>query len=311
MNILTLTLNPAIDKSVTAKMVMPDKKIRCHTPVFQPGGGGINVSRAIKKLGAESVAMYLSGGESGWLISKLLKEENVTQQPISSSIDVRQNLLVYDETTEQQYRFGMPGSLVPEEEWNLVLEEIENLEVNPDYVVASGSLPRGVPNDFYARLAKIAKRNNFRLILDTSGEPLKLGIEEGVYMIKPNLRELAYLAGKEFLSGLEQEKIANQLLIEKKCEIVVLSQGVKGAMLSIDGYETEYIVPPTVRKVSTVGAGDSMLGGILTALSKDWALKQAIRYGVAAGTAATITPDTELCRKEDVDKIYEWMNPVN
>ncbi len=197
MKIVTLTMNPVLDKNTSAKLVVPEKKIRCKTPSFAPGGGGINVSRAIKKLGGDSVAFFLAGGTNGNSLVKLLNEEGVHNKQIDSGVNVRENLMVLDETTNNQYRFGMPGNAIKEENWKNVLSELKKIKQKPAYLAASGSLPPGVPDDFYAQLARHCNQNDIRMILDTSGTPLKIALNEGVYMIKPNLREMAELLEKE------------------------------------------------------------------------------------------------------------------
>lgn len=202
----------------------------------------------------------------------------------------------------------MPGPNINEEEWRQCLDKLEKLppEDVPAYVVASGSLPPGVPIDFYLRLAEVAHKKDFRLIVDTSGEALLKAAGEGVYLLKPNLGELAALAGKEKISALEQEEIARQVLDQGKCKVLVVSLGPRGAMLA-SGEGIKYVAPPTVPQQSAVGAGDSMVAGMVLALLNGWSLEDVVRYGVAAGTASTMTPGSELCRKEDTETIYKWL----
>ena len=309
MKIVTLTMNPVLDKNTNAKLVVPEKKIRCKTPSYAPGGGGINVSRAIKKLGSNSVAIFLAGGNNGKSMAKLLDEESIQHEQIDSGVDVRENLMVLDETTNNQYRFGMPGHEVDEKYWKNVLTSIKNIQPKPAYLVASGSLPPGVPDDFYARLAQFAKQNDIRMVLDASGASLKLALEEGVYLIKPNLREMAGLLEKDVLTGMEQEEAAKKFLKNNFCEVLLLSLGARGAMVASNADVISYIVPPTMPVISTVGAGDSMVAGMVKGLTKGLSTHQAARYGVSAGTAAAMTPGSELCRKVDTEKIYDWIKP--
>ena len=306
MRIVTLTLNPSLDKNTRVDLLRPEKKMRCEYPRFEAGGGGINVSRALKKLGKDSIAYYLAGGGEGHMIYELLDEEGIEQYMLESSLRTRQNFMVTDDTTGDQYRFGMPGPKIPEEEWQGVLEKIKQLDPLPDLLVASGSLPPGIPDDFYAKLAVFCRENNVKFIVDTSGPPLKMAVDEGVYLLKPNLRELGHLLEKETVSAMEQEEYANELIKRNKCEILVVSLGARGAMrATTEGYD--YIVPPTVKQESAVGAGDSMVAGLLFGLSEDMSIGDLVRFGVAAGTAATMTPGTELCRKKDTEKIFDWL----
>lgn len=304
--IVTITLNPALDKSTHVDRIIHEKKLRCGTPRYEPGGGGINVSRAIKKLGGESCAWFLSGGPSGKRLQELLQEEGVSFWAAEAENWTRENLMVYEDATGEQFRLGMPGPETHEKEWKQFLDKLENAEELPEYVVASGSLPPGVPEDFYYQLAVIAHKRGFKLIVDTSGDALMKAAGEGLFLIKPNLGELAELAGKEHITAMEQEQIAMQVLQEEKCEVLVVSLGPRGAMVATkEGIH--YVASPTVKHLSAVGAGDSMVGGMVLSLIQGHNILDVVRYGVAAGTACTMTPGSELCRKEDTDNIYQWL----
>lgn len=300
--IITVTFSPTIDKSTSVKAMAPEKKLLCAPPKFEPGGGGINVARAIKKLGSDAKAIYLSGGHTGLFLNELLEEEAVTAHPVSIQAHTRENFIVFDNSTGQQFRFGMPGSEVQEKEWQQVLALIEK-EKDAAFIVASGSLPPGVPVDIYARIAALAKKQNTKLIVDTSGEALQQAAKEGVYLLKPNLAELSSLVGKEEINAEQVDDVAREIIKKGKCEVVVASLGQAGAML-ITKDKAMQATPPAVSKKSTVGAGDSMVAGIVLSLFKGWALEDALCYGVATGTAATMNPGTELCRLEDVKKLF-------
>jgi 6-phosphofructokinase 2 len=304
--IATLTLNPALDKSTSIKQLVPDDKLRCEPPVWEPGGGGINVSRAIKKLGGESICIYLAGGATGDKIQHLLDEEGIRQQRVHAQEETRENLVVTEKSTEKQFRFGMPGAEVSEEELNSVLKVLEHLPDSVEYLVASGSLPKGAPADFYGKIAKLAQERNMLCVIDTSGEPLKLAAQEGLCLMKPNLKELSGLAGYDHIDAESQEEVAKQVIQDKKASMLAVSLGARGAMLATKNGIT-YVTPPTVKQESTVGAGDSMVAGMVLSLSRGESEQEMIRWGVAAGTAATMTPGSELCRKEDVEQIYNWI----
>jgi 6-phosphofructokinase 2 len=223
MKIATQTMNPAIDKSSAVTQVVAEWKLRCDPPAYEPGGGGINVSRAIRKLGGDSVAFYPAGGLSGRMLSDLLYGEGLQHQPMSIAGVTRENFTVLEKSTARQYRFGMPGPTLQEAEWRRCLEEISHLLPQFDYLVASGRLPPGVPPDFYGQLAKLAKSQHTRLIVDTSGEALRLAVEEGVFLIKPNLREFAELTGRERVDEPLDEHLARELVSSNKREAVVVS----------------------------------------------------------------------------------------
>ena len=304
--IVTLTMNPAIDTSSGIDYVVAERKLRCKPARHEPGGGGINVSRAIRNLGGESLALYTSGGPTGTMFQDLIDAEDLDHRPIAIGDSTRQNFIVLEESTDRQYRFGMPGPALKESEWKKVLYELSNLDPKPDYIVLSGSLPPGVPGDFYARAARMGKDEGSQIIVDTSGEALRLTLKEGVYLLKPNIRELRELAGSELRDESEQEAAAIQLVESGQSEVVVVSLGAAGVMMvSSDGCER--FRAPTVPIKSKVGAGDSTVAGMVLSLARGKSLIESVRFGVASGAAAVMTPGTELCRKEDAERLYERM----
>jgi len=307
-SIITITFNPAIDKSTSVSALIPEKKLKCTEPVYEPGGGGINVARAIKKLGGEATAVYLAGGYTGKAFSELLIKESVHSIVIETAESTRENLVVAETASNQQYRFGMPGPHIQEHEWKDCLTAIEKIN-DVEYIVASGSLPKGVPTDIFARIAIIAKRKNAKLIVDTSGEALKQAVNEGVYLIKPNLGELSSLVGKEELNIELVDDVARTVIEKGKCEVVVVSMGPAGAML-VTKEMSQQIIPPAVIRKSTVGAGDSMVAGMVLSLSGNKSLLETVQYGVACGTAATMNPGTELCRLEDAAHLYRLIQKM-
>ena len=302
MKIITLTFSPCIDKTTSIPDLIPEKKLRCSEPVLDAGGGGINVSRAIKKLGGEATAVYPSGGCTGKLFDQLLARDQVPCINIQSHSETRENFIVVEEATGKQFRFGTPGTLLNEEEWQNCIKAIRDAE-GAEYIVASGSLPPGVPNDVFATIATIAKEKKARFSVDTSGEALKQAVNKGVFLLKPNLNELGALSGMPVAGTAQIIEAANEILNKNECEVVVVSMGAAGALM-ITKDQAEKIPAPRVTMRSTVGAGDSMLAGIVLSLTANASLLDAVRYGVACGSAATMNPGTELCRKEDAEKLY-------
>ncbi len=299
--IVTLTFNPCIDKSTTVNGLVPEKKLRCSPPTFGPGGGGINVSRALHNLGTQSLAVYPSGGYSGRFLNDLMEQEGLTFQSVSTANHTRENFIAVDTATGLQYRFGMPGNAVADTEWKALLEAVEHCDAS--YIVASGSLLPGMPADIVAQVARIARQKGARMILDTSGEALKEALDAGVFLLKPNLGELSSLVGQEEVHHDTVDDIAKEIIHRGQCEIIVVSMGAKGAKL-ITKNEVIHVASPVVKSVSTVGAGDSMVAGMVLALSKNRPLTEVLQFGVACGTAATLTHGSELCRKEDVKRLY-------
>ena len=304
--ILTVTLNPAIDKSTRVSGIVPDKKLRCETPKYEPGGGGINVSRAIMQLGGHARTLYLSGGHTGVFFGELLGREGLTDLlPVEISGLTRESFIVVDSQNGQQFRFGMDGPEVSEEEFRACLSAIEK-QGTVEYLVGSGSLPPGLGTDAYARMARLARPQQARFILDTSGEALRAAADEGVYLLKPNLNELSQLVGEKELDFEYVDEAGLELIRKGFCEVVAVSLGPQGAMLvTQDGYA--HIAAPAVKVRSTVGAGDSMVAGMTLALSRNWPLEKVVQYGVAAGSAATLNEGTDLCQRPDVERLLKHM----
>ena len=306
--IITLTMNPAIDKSSSVGHVVAERKLYCSEPRFEPGGGGINVSRAVRKLGGESLALYPSGGPTGQTLQFLLDQEGMAHRPIQVEGWLRENLIILEESTGVQYRFGMPGPSLAPSEWQRCVEEILTDKPGPDYIVASGSLPPGVPQDFYARIARLGKQHGARVVIDASGEPLRLALREGIFLIKPNIREFREMVGP---GGEEESKVrsmAKQIISDGQCEVIVISLGAAGVLL-VSESGMERLQPPAVPIISKVGAGDSMVAGMVLSLARGMSVRDSVRFGVAAGTAAVMTPGTELCRREDAERLYQEMAP--
>ncbi len=302
--IATLTLNPTIDKNTRIERVLAEEKLRCEAPSREPGGGGLNVSRAIDRLGGDSRALYTAGGFTGDILQSLLDDEGIDQTPLPIDGETRENLIVYEMSTDRQFRFGMPGPELGPDDFAACLDAVRGLDPAPDYLVASGSLPPGVPDDAYAAVAEAARELGARPLLDTSGAALREAMDAGWYLLKPNLRELEQLAGISFETEAARIDAARDFIERGWCEVVVLSMGASGALL-ITADRAEHVHSPTVPINSRVGAGDSMVGGLVLALTRGLDLDDAVRFGVAAGAAAVMTPGTELCRREDTEALFE------
>ena len=304
MKIVTLTLNPALDKSASTERLTPEQKLRCTGLQEDAGGGGINVSKGIRKLGGNSTAVFPAGGATGQRLQQLLEEAGVETDVLEVQGETRENFSIMENSTGLQYRFTLPGVPMAEHETDACLEIVRRLK--PDWLVASGSLPPGIPETYYEKVAAFAKRTGARLILDTSGPALLAAADEGLYLLKPNLAELSALAGVKELEMNQVDDAALDIIQQGKCELVVVSLGPQGALLvTRDGFE--HIPAPTVKKKSTVGAGDSMVAGMVWALSTGKSPLEMARLGVACGTAATMNPGTELFHAEDVWRLKQWI----
>lgn len=308
--IFTLTMNPAIDKSASVRQVEPNRKLRCQEPSFFPGGGGINVARAVCKLGGEVKAIYPAGGPTGDRLEQLLEKEGISQRRIKTESWMRESLAITEEATNNQYRFDMPGPHLQEKEWESCLDIILKESQTADFLVASGTLPPGVPVDFYAQFAEKTRNSHLKLIVDTSGESLKKIKRSGLFLLKPNLRELCDLMGRELASEEDQEKAAKELVNDGTCEVLVLSLGAGGVLLVTRDLQ-ERFRSPTVPVKSRIGAGDSTVAGIVLGMTRKMDLIEAVLFGISSGAAAVMTPGTELCRRDDTERIFNSMKEEN
>ena len=300
--IATLTINPAIDISTSVKKLVPYTKMRCAPAHRDPGGGGINVARVLKRLGIEATAIYPAGGATGQLLGDLLKGEGVRSIAIPAVNETREDITIFDETTHEQYRLVFPGAALSESEWRNCVESIACIQPRPAFVIASGSLPSGVPEDFFGRVARASEQAHSKVIVDTSGPFLKAALEEGVYLIKPNLREFLELAGIAATDDAALIEAGRHLFDRYRIEIIAISMGPDGALLITRDVALRANGLP-IEPASVSGAGDSFLGAMVWSLMNDGSLDMALRYGVAGGSAALLNPGTELCRPEDVRRL--------
>jgi 6-phosphofructokinase 2 len=304
--IATLTVNPAIDRSALVEQVIAGRKLRCTHVRREPGGGGVNVSRAIRRLGGDSTLIYLNGGPTGEILRQLLGEEGLKPHEIPIDGWTRENVHVHEERSAQQFRFGMPGPEIREEEWRRCIEELRSLDPPPDFLVASGSLAPGVPHDFYRSVAGVGREIGARVVVDTSGEALRQLKGGEAFLIKPNIHELQELAGRGLEDEDEQVEAAQHAIGEGCCEVVALSLE-RGGTLVITAEGVEFVRAPTVPIRSKVGAGDSMVAGVVLGLARGMELMDAIRFGVAAASSAVMTAGTERCRRDDTERIFSRM----
>lgn len=301
--IITYTPNPALDVNTVAEKVGPDEKVRCEKPSREPGGGGINVSRALKRLGLNTTAVYTKGGAIGDLYAELINDEGFDQVPIEVSAMTRENLSVQNAQDNNMYRFVLPGAELSEKEWKQLLEKVDDLK-GAEYLIASGSLPPGVPDDFYAMLSERARKYDIRFILDTSKDPLRAILKSGAFLIKPNRKELTQLVGEDLNNDEELIKAAEGIVKDHDIEIVVVSLSAEGAILATKD-KTEKLPSPSIqKKESSVGAGDSMVAGIVYSLAEGKDIQESVMYGLASGSAALSTRGTELVYKQDADRLY-------
>lgn len=303
--IITLTLNPALDLASEIERIVPGAKLRCGPVRREAGGGGVNVSRAITSLGGETLALCAAGGATGSLLADELTREGVAHKVLPIAGTTRENLTVLDRATGSRFRFVMPGPTLTAPEWRDCLEAADEA-CEGDYLVASGSLPPGVPDDFYVRLARRLERTGARLLLDTHGPALQAAVHGGVHLIKPNFREFDELAGQT-LSDAGREELAERIVRDGGAEIVIVTLGPAGTLL-VSATERLRIAAPEVRRpLSPVGAGDCFMAGLALTLARGRPPAEACAVGVAAAAAAMLTPGTEPCHRDDVEEMLRTM----
>jgi 6-phosphofructokinase 2 len=295
-------MNPALDLGTSASEVVPSHKIRCGPLQRHPGGGGVNVARVVHRLGGTCLALFPAGGATGQVFRALLAQEGVVSECVEIAGDTRESFSVKELASQKEYRFVLPGPVLAGSEWQACLDRLSGLERPSAFVVASGSLPPGAPVDFYARLSRLLKPQGVKLVLDTSGPALAAALEEGAYLIKPSLRELGELSGRVLRTEPEWREAAEGLIRQGRVQVVVLSLGEGGAWLFT---KDRAVFAPALQVpvLSTIGAGDSFVGGMVWALSKGLALEASFRYGVAAASAALLSTGTGLCQAQDVARL--------
>ncbi|HSP33859.1 MAG TPA: 1-phosphofructokinase family hexose kinase [Thermoanaerobaculia bacterium] len=303
--IVTLTMNPAIEMFLETGRMSPGHKLHCPAPIYVPAGGGITVSRAIRRLGGTSVAIFPAGGAAGEMLATMLLREQIPAEIIRIRDTTRQDVNIVERATGFEYRFAVPGPELALEEWEQCLDALRHRSPAAEIVVASGSLPPSVPVDFYGRVAAVARDCGFRLIVDTSGEPLRHAAAPGTYILKPNVSELSIIAGGS-VSQTIVEAAARSIVSNGGAEAVVVSIGAAGAMI-VDRRGLRRVNAPIVPIASRSGAGDSMVAGIAVALARGWDLDDAVQFGVAAGSSAVSSPGVQVCRRDETEMLFEQM----
>jgi 6-phosphofructokinase 2 len=301
-NIVTLTMNPAIDVCAGVARLVPTHKMRCELLRRDAGGGGINVARVVRRLGGDPLAVFPAGGPTGDLLQRLLAREGVPYFSVPISEDTRENFTVDEKQTGEQYRFVLPGPSLTELELSACIAAVQSKLTSSSFVVASGSLPPGLPLDFYRRIAEAATSRQATFILDCTGPTLKASLGNGVHLIKPSLREFEDLLGISAVTDASFIAQARSLVTTGKCHYVALSLGERGALL-VGRDIALRATAPKVAVASTVGAGDSFLGGLVWALANKRKLRDAIALAVAAGSAALLSIGTDLCHPADCERL--------
>jgi 6-phosphofructokinase 2 len=302
LRVLCLTMNPAVDLATETERVVPTHKLRCGDTLHDAGGGGINVARVLGRLGGQCTAVCPTGGSSGHWLERRMRDEGLNGVFLPIADETRVSFTVHEHSTGAEYRFVMPGPHLTDAEWQACLDHLEQMPDFPELLVASGSLPPGVPPDFYARLARLCRARGARMVLDTSGPALTAALAEGVYLFKPNLKELTELAGRPLDTAEQWQVAARQLVLDGKAEVVALTLGHLGALL-VTRDAMWSAAPLDIPVASAVGAGDSFVGGLVWGLQQGQPLEQAFTWGIAAGSAALLSAGTGLSSRDDIRRL--------
>jgi 6-phosphofructokinase 2 len=301
--ILTLTLNPALDMASTVPMMVPDEKLRCTVPQFDPGGGGINVARAVHALGGDALALVALGGLTGDRLADLLRADGIMFLGITGPGETRESLTVTEEATGRQYRFMLPGPVWSREDQERVFMLLRVTGKPGGIAVLSGSQPPGVPAEFPAQLA--AAMTGMKVVLDTSGKPLIEAVTHPIPdldLLRMDGEEAEAMAGRRLVSRSDTADYAESLVRRGVARQVIIARGADGSVLVEDGKRL-FAKAPKVKVVSKVGAGDSFVGGFVLASARGQPVEEALALGVAAAAAAVMTEATDLCRTEDVERL--------
>lgn len=302
--ILTVTMNPALDVSTSIDRISPTHKMRCQPAQTHAGGGGINVARVVHRLGGDCLALFPAGGTHGALLHQLLQVDQVPCLVTPIEQDTRESFSVLELSTGQQLRFVLPGPELQVSEWQSCLDAVAAMAHAPRFLVASGSLPPGVPDDFYAQLTRLARSRGSLMVLDTSGPALKAALDEGVHLFKPSLSELRALTGQALTDESQWLQAAQGIVQRGQAQRVALSLGDQGALL-VTAQACWRAPSLPVPVTSTIGAGDSFLGALVWALSQGQTEEEAFCLAMAAGASALRSTGTALCDVDDVRQLRQ------
>ena len=299
--ILTLTLNPAVDVACAAAQVVPQHKLRTHGERMDPGGGGVNVARVLHELGAETRAIVLSGGITGQFLASLIAGEGVACRVVPIAGTTRICMTVLDEATNQEYRFVPEGPVVTEAELAACLDAVA--AESGDWLVISGSLPRGVAPSALAPFVRSARARGCQVVVDTSGPALRAVLGQGLALIKPSLNEFEALVGHALPDAAAQAAAALQMVQSGAVARVAVSLGPQGALLATAAGVVRLPALP-IKAVGTVGAGDSFLAAMVLALARGAAPRDALAWGAAAGAAAVMATGTARPTRATIEALH-------
>jgi len=297
--IYTITLSPSLDRIINVEELIYDDVNKIEEERRRAAGRGIDVSRVIRELGGQSIALGFIGGYDGLELEGRLINEGVTCNFTRINSETRTNNIVYQRKKKLQTLLSTCEPEVDPLEIVLFLNKIKEIPMY-SHVVISGNIPKGINENFYAQMIVTLKEKGARVILDTDGEVLRRGVDASPYLIKPNVHEFGRLVENDVSSVDEIINYAKPY--QNIVEYIVVSMGARG-VVGINGDKYYLATPPKIKVRSSAGAGDSLVAGIVYALSEGRTFEDAITLGVACGTASALNPGNELCKLEDVESI--------
>lgn len=304
--ILTVTLNPALDIATATDSVVPEIKLRCDAPQVDPGGGGINVSRAIDRMGGRSTALVALGGGTGVRLATQLAEAGLAVLRLEAPGDTRFSLSVTDRGTGQQFRFVLPGPQWGPLDVRAALDALGTSAPTGGLVVLSGSNPPGVPPAFAAMAAARLAGTGSRLVVDTSGAALAAvaaARDAPVELLRMDDAEAAFLAGAPLPTRADTADFAARLAASGAARTVIVARGSDGNIIATPEGRW-HVAAHRVPVVSKVGAGDSFVAGYVLGLARHWSVADALGLGAAAASATVMTPASDLCHPADVERLF-------
>ena len=304
--IVTVTLNPCLDRTLTVPRLAVDEVIRATDARLDWGGKGFNVSRALQALGGESLALGLVGGAAGELVARGLAGLGITADLVPIAGETRTNTVITEARSGRYVKVNEPGPAVQPAELAAFLDRVRARLQPGDLWVLSGSLPSGLPCGIYARLVELVQAGGARALLDTSGEPLRLGYAARPYLVKPNAVEAAEMIGRPVRSAADALAAARTLL-GQGIEVIALSLGAVGLLLA-SGRQAVHVRPPRIQARTPVGMGDALLAGLAWALERGLPLAEIARWGVATGTAAARREGVGAGTRAEVEALYEQVD---
>jgi len=301
--IYTLTLNPAIDRELTVEKVEYDAVLSAIKAQVDIGGKGFNVSRLLKSMGTSNTALGFVGGRTGERLRHGLRDLDIETDFVSISGETRTNISIVTEKHDHYIKVNEKGPLVDEPKQRELLDKIASTAGPGDWWVLAGSLPPGVPDTFYAEIIHVLNEHNAITVLDTTGESLRLGCEAKPFLIKPNTEEAHKLTGLP-VETIAQIIIAAKELLKMGTQNVVISMGKKGALLQTAD-ESWLIHSPKIQEKNPIGAGDSMVGGLVWGLSQGYSLKESLGWGAASGAASASMSGTDVGSRALIEELFQ------